>query len=81
MEFWAAKGEEQSEMRRTKKMEQKVYKSSANHIAQLHYDPDDIACSGRWSSRTEKVYCSLVGFLGVSYLVDGTKSHSDMRFP
>ena len=62
----AAKGEEQSEMRRTKEMEQKVCKSSANHIAQLHYDPDDnlmaIACSGRWSSRTEKVYCGLVGF-------------------
>ena len=62
----AAKGEEQSEMRRTKKMEQKVCKSSANHIAQMHYDPGEnlmaIACSGSWSSRTETVYYSLGGF-------------------
>ena len=51
-----------NDLQTSKKMEQKICKSSANNLAQLHYDPDDIACSGRWSSRTEKVYCSLVGF-------------------
>ena len=70
----AAKGEEQLEMRRTKKMEQKVCKSSANHIAQLHYDPDD-------NLRLQKKLTAVWVVLGVSYLVDGTKSHSDMRFP
>ena len=56
-------------------MEQKVCKSSANHIAQLHYDPDEnlMAITG------QKKFTKLV--LGVSYLVDGTKSHSDMKFP
>ena len=70
----AAKSEEQSEMRKTKKMEQEVCKSSANHIAQLHYDPDD-------NLRLQKKLTAVWVVLGVSYLVDGTKSHSDMRFP
>ena len=73
----AAKGEEQSEMRRTKKMEQKVCKSSANHIAQLHYDPDENLMANAGQKKFTKVWV----VLGVSYLVDGTKSHSNMKFP